>query len=107
MAVRSLLAESRSAGNEETWNTLVAKFPSEDHAAVFAAAAEAVLASATEGEDRNTPPWRPDDKYVPRCSSTSSASAAPSQAPETTVNDLFIYSPSFTPTSGGRSSEGA
>ena len=41
------------------------KFSSEDHAAVSAAAAaEAVLASATEGEDGNTPSWRPDDEYA-------------------------------------------
>ena len=41
-----------------------AKFPSENHAAVSAAAAVAVLAGATEGEDGNASPWRPDD--VPR-----------------------------------------
>ena len=64
VTARNLLAEPRSAGNEETWNTLVAKFPSEDHAAVFAAEAEAVLASATEGGDGNAPPWRPDDGYT-------------------------------------------
>ena len=63
VAARNLLAESRSAGNEESWNTLVAKFPSEDHAAVSTVAAEALLASATEGEDGNAPPW-PDDKYA-------------------------------------------
>ena len=40
----------------------MAKFPSEDHAGVSTAAAEAVLASATEGEDGNAPPWRPDDE---------------------------------------------
>ncbi|CAN0518643.1 unnamed protein product, partial [Laminaria digitata] len=61
---RNLLAEPRSAGNEETWNTLVAKFPPEDRAAVSAAAVTAVLASATEVEDGNAPPWRPDDEYA-------------------------------------------
>ena len=45
-------------------NTLVPKFPFEDHAAVSAAAAAAVLASATEVEDGNAPPWRPDDGYA-------------------------------------------
>ena len=47
VTARNLVAEPRSAGNEETWNTLVAKFPPEDHAAVSTAAAS-VLASATE-----------------------------------------------------------
>ena len=61
VAARNLLAEPRSEGNEETWNTLGSKFPSEDHAAVSAAAADAVLASATKAEDGNAPPWRPDD----------------------------------------------
>ena len=49
---------------EETWSTLVLKFPSEDHAAISPAAAAAVLASATEVEDGNAPPWRPDDDYA-------------------------------------------
>ena len=48
VTARNLLAKRRSSGNE-TWNTLVAKFPSEDHAALSAAAVEAVLVSATEG----------------------------------------------------------
>ena len=65
MAARALLAEPRSAGSKETWNTLVAKFPSEDHAAVSAAAAAAVLANATEAKDGNAPPWRLDNKYTP------------------------------------------
>ena len=64
MAARNFLAETRSAGNEETWNILVAKFPSEDHAAVSAAAADAVPASATEGEDGNAPSWRPDNEHA-------------------------------------------
>ena len=45
-------------------STLVAKFPSEDHAAVSEAVAAAVLPSATEGEDGNAPPWCPDDEYT-------------------------------------------
>ena len=64
MAARNLLAEPRSAGTEETWSTLVAKFPPEDHAAVSAAAAAAVLASGIEVEDGNAPPWCPDDEYA-------------------------------------------
>ena len=43
----------------------MAKFPSEDHAAVSTAAA-AVLASATDVEEGNSPPWRPDDEYAPK-----------------------------------------
>ena len=64
MAARTLLAQPRSAGKEETWSAVVAKFPSEDHAAVSAAAAAAVLASATEVVDGNTPSWRPDNGYT-------------------------------------------
>ena len=60
VAARNLLAEPRSPRTEETWSTLVSKFPSEDHAAVSAAEA-AVLASATEVEDTNAPPWHPDN----------------------------------------------
>ena len=63
MATGTLVTEPRSAGNEETWSTLVVKFPSEDHVAVSAPAAAAVPASATEAEDGNAPPWRPDDDY--------------------------------------------
>ena len=43
----------------------MAKFSSEDHAAVSAAAAvAAVLASATEVDDGNAPSWLPDDEYA-------------------------------------------
>ena len=43
----------------------MAKFPSEEHAAVSpAAAAAAELASTTKTEDGNAPPWRPDDEYT-------------------------------------------
>ena len=41
----------------------MSKFPSEDHAVVSAAVA-AVLASATEVEDGNALPRRPDDEYA-------------------------------------------
>ena len=60
MAARNLLAEPRSVGNEMTWNTLMAKFPPEDHAAV-SAAATAVLVSVTQVKDGNT---SPDDMYA-------------------------------------------
>ena len=62
VTARNLLAEPRAAGDEETWHTLVVEFPSEDHIAVSAAAVAAVLASATEIEEGNAPPWRPDDE---------------------------------------------
>lgn len=52
----TFLAEPRSASNEETWPTLVAKSPSEDHTPVSAAATNAALASTTEVKDGNTPP---------------------------------------------------
>ena len=102
MTARDLLAELRSAGNEEMWNTLVAKFPSEDQAAV-SVAADAALANATEGEDGNSPPWHPNDE----CFSVVIFDViSSSQAPETTVNDLLTCNSSSAPTSGRRSSEG-
>ena len=65
MAARNLLAEPRSARNEKTWNTLVAKLSSEDQAAVSTAAtAAAVLASATNVDEGNALPWHPDDEYA-------------------------------------------
>ena len=64
VAACNRLAEPRSEGDEEAWNTLLSKFPSEDHATVFAAAAAAVLVNAAEVEGGNTPPWRPDDEYA-------------------------------------------
>ena len=64
VVARNLLAEPRSAGNEETCSPLVATFPSEDYAAVSAAAAAAVLASTTEVEEGNVPPWRSDDEHA-------------------------------------------
>ena len=42
----------------------MAKLPSEHHAAVSAAAADAVLVRATEAEDGSAPPWRPDNEYT-------------------------------------------
>ena len=47
------LGEPLSAGNEEAWNMLMAKSPSEDHAEVSATAAAAILASATDVDDGN------------------------------------------------------
>lgn len=64
VAACNLLAEPRSAVNEEAWDTLVAKFPSEDHVSVSGAKAAAELRSATDAENRNTPPWHLDDVHT-------------------------------------------
>ena len=52
--------------NEETWATLMVKFPPKDHAVVSAtvAAAAAVLPSATEADDESVPVWRPHNAYA-------------------------------------------
>ena len=92
MTAYNLLAEPRSAGNEKTWETLVAKFPSEDHAAVSAAVVEAVVASATEGKMEMLHHGARTVVMPPRCCSTSSAPAPPSWVPTTTVNDTSKYS---------------
>ena len=42
----------------------MAKFSSKDHAVVSEAPADAVLATATEGEEGNAPVWRPNDEYA-------------------------------------------
>ena len=64
MAARTRLAEPRSAGNQETLSSLVAKFSSENHAAISAVAVAAVPASATEAVDGNARPWRADTEYT-------------------------------------------
>ena len=64
-AACNLLAELRSAENEETWVTLVAKLPSEDNAAESAVAAEASNAvECHRGGKWKCPPRRPDDEYA-------------------------------------------
>ena len=63
-AARTLPAEPRPAGNDETWARLVTTFPSEDHTAVAAAVAATALASATEVEDGSAPPWRPEGNHA-------------------------------------------
>ena len=64
IALHTLLAQPYSAGNEETWPRLAAKFPPEDRTAVSEGAAAAVLASATDVEDRRAPPFRPSHEYT-------------------------------------------
>lgn len=61
-AARTLLADSRSADNEETWTTLLAEFPPDDRAAVSAPAAT-ILASGTEGEEGSAPAWLPNVEF--------------------------------------------
>lgn len=53
------------------------KFLPEDHSAVSAAATVAVLASATEIDDRSAPPWLPGEEYASQvlCNVISSRSA--------------------------------
>lgn len=63
IAAPTRLAESRSAGNENTWATLVVKFPPENHTSVSMVVA-AMLASATELEEGSVIPWRADDEYA-------------------------------------------
>lgn len=56
VTARTLPAKPCVAGNDETWSTLVAKFPSVDHTAA--------LSNATEVEDGSAPPRRPGDEYA-------------------------------------------
>ena len=48
VAARTLLEESRSRGDVETWVILLAQFPPKHHAAVSAAAAVGLLASGAK-----------------------------------------------------------
>lgn len=50
VAARTLLVEPRSTGKEKPWPTLMATFPTEEHATVSAAAAATVPASAGNRE---------------------------------------------------------
>ena len=85
----------------------MAKFPSEDHAGVSTAAAEAVLASATEGEDGNAPPWRPDDECASEVLFDVISSHRTLSGPGNDGQRFLTCDPSSSPTSGGRSSGGA
>ena len=85
----------------------MAKFPSEDHAAVSASAA-AVLASATEAKDGKAPLWHPDNKCTSEVLFDVISSRSALSGPD---NDGQRFartcSPSSIPTSEGRSSAGA
>ena len=85
----------------------MSKFPFEDHTAVSAATAAAVLASATEVEDGNTPPWRPDDEYASEVLFDVISSRSALSGPGNDGQPFPTCSPSSTPTSGGKSSEKA
>lgn len=62
----AILAEPCLAENDKTWGMLVVKLSPDDHAAVSAPTAAAVLTSATEVEEGNYLRWRPGEKYAPR-----------------------------------------
>ena len=66
MAARSLLAEPRAPGNEETWERVEAKFPEENQACVSEAAAAAVAASSSDQEEGSVPNWRPEEEFDPQ-----------------------------------------
>ena len=66
VAARSLLAEPRAPGNEETWEGVKAKFLEENQARVFEAAAAAVAASSSDQEEGNVPNWRPEEEFDPQ-----------------------------------------
>ena len=105
MAARNLLAESRSARNEETWSKLVAMFSPEDHAAVSAAATAAAVVASTTEVDRNTPRWHSDNEYASEVLFDIISSRFALSGPG---NDgqRFVYLHSlFTPTSAERSLE--
>ena len=91
MATRNLLAEPRSAGNEDAWKTLVTQFPPK----TTPPAAAAVLACWRVPPKREVeiPPRVALTMSTPRCSSTPSAPAAPSQTPGTTVNNFLTCKP--------------
>ena len=55
MAARSLLAEPRAPGNDETWERVKAKFPEENQACVSEAATAAVATSFTDQEEGSVP----------------------------------------------------
>ena len=63
VAARSLLAEPRAPGNEETWERLIAKFPEDDQSCVTEAAAAAVAAIFSDPEEGGGPNWRPEEDF--------------------------------------------
>ena len=106
MAALNLLAEPRSSGNEETWEHTGGKVLPEYHAAMFAATA-AVRASATEVEGGNTLPWHPDDQYTSDVLFDVISSHSALSGPGKDDQRASTCNLPSTPTSRGRSSEGA
>ena len=66
VAARSLLAEPRAPGNEETWERVKTKFPEENQACVSEAAAATVAASSSDQKEGSVPNWRPEEQFDPR-----------------------------------------
>ena len=66
VAARSLLAEPRALGSEETWERVKEKFPEEDQPAVCEAAAAAMAASSSDPEEGSGPKWRPEKYFDPQ-----------------------------------------
>ena len=64
MAARSLLAEPRTPGNEETWERVKSKFPEENQVCVSEAGAGAT--SSTDQEEDSVPNWRPEEEFDPQ-----------------------------------------
>jgi len=62
-AARTLLAEQRSPGNDDTWERLKAKFPQEDPAAVEQAIADAIAEARAGEEDGSVLRWRPECEF--------------------------------------------
>ena len=66
VAARSLLAEPRALGNEQTWEHVNSKFPEEKQACVSEAAAAAVATSSIDQEEGSVPNWRPEEEFDPQ-----------------------------------------
>ena len=66
VAARSLLAEPRAPGNDETWERVKAKFPEENQACISEAAEAAVATSSTDQEEGSVPNWRPKEEFDPQ-----------------------------------------
>ena len=66
VAARSLLAEPRAPGNEETGERVKARFAEEDQTRVSEAAAAAVAASSFDPEEGSGPNWRLGEEVDPQ-----------------------------------------
>lgn len=80
----------------------MAQFPSGDYAAVAVVVAAAVTARATDVEDGNAPPWRPEDKYASDVLFGVASSRVSYRVLVLAVNGSPTFSPSFTLTDIGR-----